>query len=117
MTSGSRTRVNDQRVADTMTAPTATHRLTLARARRIALVAQGFGRPRPARPPSANQIAALVGRLGILQLDSVNVFSRSHYLPVFSRLGPYDRARLDRIAGHGTGRIDRRLVEYWAHEA
>jgi uncharacterized protein YcaQ len=101
----------------TAPAPAATHRLTLARARRIALAAQGFGRPRPARPPSANQIAALVGRLGILQLDSVNVFSRSHYLPVFSRLGPYDRARLDRIAGHGTGRIDRRLVEYWAHEA
>ena len=100
-----------------MTVPPARPRLTLAGARRIALAAQGFGRPRPARPPSVNQIAALVDRLGILQLDSVNVFSRSHYLPVFSRLGPYDRARLDRIAGHGTGRIDRRLVEYWAHEA
>jgi len=92
-------------------------RLSLARARRIALAAQGFDRPRPARPPHAGQIAALVHRLGLLQLDSVNVFSRSHYMPVFSRLGPYDRARLDRIAGHGTGRIDRRLVEYWAHEA
>ncbi len=94
-----------------------TPHLSLAAARRIALTAQGFGRPRPARPPSDNQIAALVGRLGLLQLDSVNVFVRSHYMPVFSRLGPYDRARLDRIAGHGTGRIDRRLVEYWAHEA
>lgn len=38
-------------------------------------------------------------------------------MPVFSRLGPYDRSRLDRIAGHGTGKVDRRLVEYWAHEA
>jgi hypothetical protein len=92
-------------------------KLTAARARRIALAAQGFGQPRPARPPSVNRIAALVGRLGVLQLDSVNVFSRAHYMPVFSRLGPYDRDRLDRIAGHRTGRLDRRLVEYWAHEA
>jgi uncharacterized protein len=92
-------------------------RISLTRARRIALAAQGFGRPRPARPPNAGQIAALVSRLGALQLDSVNVFLRAHYMPVFSRLGPYDRSRLDRIAGHGEGPIDRRLVEYWAHEA
>jgi uncharacterized protein YcaQ len=92
-------------------------KLSLARARRIALAAQGFDRPRPARPPSAARIAKLVTQLGLLQLDSVNVFERSHYMPVFSRLGPYDKSRLDRIAGHGTGRIDRRLVEYWAHEA
>ena len=91
--------------------------LTTAAARRIALAAQGFDRPRPARPPSVNRIASLVGRLGVLQLDSVNVFLRAHYMPVFSRLGPYDRERLDRIAGHGTGRLDRRLFEYWAHEA
>jgi hypothetical protein len=95
----------------------ADRQLSLARARRIALAAQGFGRPRPVRPPSVNQIADLVSRLGVLQLDSVNVFSRSHYMPIFSRLGPYDPARLDRIAGHGTGKFDRRLVEYWAHEA
>ena len=92
-------------------------KLSIASARRIALAAQGFGRPRPARPPSVNQIAALVERLGLLQLDSVNVFTRAHYMPVFSRLGPYDPARLDRITGHGTGKIDRRLIEYWAHEA
>jgi hypothetical protein len=97
--------------------PSSQRKLSLARARRIALAAQGFGRPRPDRPPSAGQIARLIERLGVLQLDSVNVFSRSHYLPVFSRLGPYDRSRLDRIAGHGTGKLDRRLVEYWAHEA
>jgi uncharacterized protein YcaQ len=95
----------------------ADRQLSLARARRIALAAQGFGQPRPVRPPSVNQIAGLVGRLGVLQLDSVNVFSRSHYMPIFSRLGPYDPARLDGIAGHGTGKVDRRLVEYWAHEA
>jgi uncharacterized protein len=92
-------------------------KLSLAAARRTALAAQGFGRPRPARPPDVSQIARLVERLGVLQLDSVNVFLRAHYMPVFSRLGPYDRSRLDRIAGHGEGRIDRRLIEYWAHEA
>ena len=92
-------------------------RLSLAAARRIALAAQGFGKPRPVRPPSVNQIEALVRQLGVLQLDSVNVFSRAHYMPVFSRLGPYDRSRLDRIAGHGNGKVDRRLIEYWAHEA
>ena len=92
-------------------------KLSLTRARRIALAAQGFGRPRPTTPPSAARIAKLVAQLSLLQLDSVNVFERSHYMPVFSRLGPYDKSRLDRIAGHGSGRIDRRLVEYWAHEA
>jgi uncharacterized protein YcaQ len=95
----------------------ADHKLSLARARRIALAAQGFGRPRPARAPSIDRIAAVVSRLGALQLDSVNVFCRSHYMPVFSRLGAYDRSRLDRIAGHGRGKVDRRLIEYWAHEA
>src|ERR1700686_4997060 len=100
-----------------MSEPGANRTLSLARARRIALAAQGFGRPRPGRPPSVNQIATLVSRLGVLQLDSVNVFTRAHYMPVFSRLGPYDRSRLDLIAGHGAGKVDRRLVEYWAHEA
>jgi uncharacterized protein len=92
-------------------------KLSNAAARRIALAAQGFDRRRPARPPSVNRIVRLVEQLGVLQLDSVNVFLRAHYMPVFSRLGPYDRERLDRIAGHGEGRIDRRLIEYWAHEA
>jgi hypothetical protein len=100
-----------------MDTSSAIRKLSLPRARRIALAAQGFAQSRPARPPSVNRIASLIDRLGVLQLDSVNVFSRAHYMPVFSRLGPYDRSRLDRIAGHGTGRIDRRLIEYWAHEA
>jgi uncharacterized protein YcaQ len=95
-------------------------RLSALAARRIALRAQGFGRPRSheggPRGDSA-RIAALVRRLGLLQLDSVNVFLRAHYMPAFSRLGPYDRAVLDRLAGHGRGRLNRRLVEYWAHEA
>jgi uncharacterized protein YcaQ len=91
--------------------------LSAAVARRIALAAQGFGRRRPANPPGAKQIRELVDRLGVLQLDSVNVFARAHYMPVFSRLGPYDRGILDRMAAHTRGRINRRLVEYWAHEA
>jgi uncharacterized protein YcaQ len=92
-------------------------KLSAAAARRIALAAQGFGRPRPAKPPGTRQIRELVDRLGVLQLDSVNVFSRAHYMPVFSRLGPYDRSLLDRLAGHDAPRPTRRLVEYWAHEA
>jgi uncharacterized protein YcaQ len=101
-----------------------TSRLSALAARRIALRAQGFGRPRAGtragtggpRPDSA-RILSLVRRLGLLQLDSVNVFLRAHYMPVFSRLGAYEMAVLDRLAGHARGRLNRRLVEYWAHEA
>ncbi len=61
--------------------------------------------------------------VGILQLDSVNVFSRSHYMPLFSRLGPYPKETLDGLTVYQDGvdgrtRSDRReLFEYWAHEA
>jgi uncharacterized protein YcaQ len=83
-----------------------------ALARRIALAAQGFGRPTVAAP-GTRQLSALVDRLGVLQIDSVNVFERSHYLPAFSRLGAYDRGLLDRLT---TGRRGR-MVESWAHQA
>ena len=92
-------------------------RLSAAGARRIALAAQGFDASSPGRAPGVREILRLVRQLGVLQLDSVNVFCRSHYMPVFSRLGPYDTVLLDRIAAHGVGPVDRRLVEYWAHEA
>jgi hypothetical protein len=59
----------------------------------------------------------VIRQVGLLQLDSVNVFCRSHYMPVFSRLGPYDRVILDRMAAHTAEDVERELIEYWAHEA
>ena len=86
--------------------------LRRADARRIALAAQGFARPRPAQP-GLRQITATLHRMRVLQIDSVNVFARSHYLPLFARLGTYDTTLLDRLA------FDRRprWVESWAHVA
>jgi uncharacterized protein YcaQ len=62
-------------------------------------------------------VRAAIHQVGLLQLDSVNVFSRSHYMPVFSRLGAYDRAILDRMAAHTADHVERELIEYWGHEA
>ena len=89
-------------------------RLPLSAACRIALAAQGFGRRRP-DAVSRRHLASTVERLGLHQIDSVNVLARAHYLPAFSRLGAYDRSLLDRAAW-GPPR-ERRLFEYWAHEA
>jgi uncharacterized protein YcaQ len=88
--------------------------VSLATARRIALAAQGFGRARP-KAAGRRDLGRTVERLGLHQIDSVNVLVRAHYLPAFSRLGPYDRGLIDRAAW-GAGR-ERRLFEYWAHEA
>jgi uncharacterized protein YcaQ len=97
--------------------------LSAGQARRLALAAQGFGRPRPRGRVDARHLRRAIDDVGLLQLDSVNVFLRSHYMPLFSRLGPYPREALDRLAWHedgggGARRARRRdLIEYWGHEA
>ncbi|WP_091707056.1 winged helix-turn-helix domain-containing protein [Microbacterium sp. cf046] len=86
--------------------------LSVAEARRIALAAQGFAQARPAQP-GTRQLNLAMARMATLQIDSVNVFARSHYMPLFSRLGPYDTGALDRLL------FARRApyVEFWAHVA
>jgi uncharacterized protein YcaQ len=87
-------------------------RLSAATARRIALAAQGFAEPRPDGAVGTRQLRRLAERLAVIQIDSVNVVSRAHYLPAFSRLGSYPRAVLDNLTAR------RHVVfEYWAHEA
>ena len=86
-------------------------------ARRIALGAQGFADPRPAAPPTRRHLGRVLSRVRLLQLDSVNVAVRAHYMPVFSRLGAYAPSLVDEAAWSHTARRPRLLVEYWAHEA
>jgi uncharacterized protein len=79
--------------------------ISLAEARRLAIAAQGFGNRGP--------LLKTIKQIGLLQLDSVNVLVRSHYLPLFSRLGPYEMAALDKLSQ----KAPRALFEYWGHEA
>ncbi|MFO1158384.1 MAG: winged helix-turn-helix domain-containing protein [Reyranellaceae bacterium] len=90
-------------------------KLSAASARRIALAAQGFAAARPDGPANAGHVKRTIDRLGLLQIDSVNVLVRAHYLPLFSRLGNYDSEHLDRLAWGR--RSQRGLFEFWAHEA
>ncbi|WP_394892729.1 winged helix-turn-helix domain-containing protein [Mesorhizobium sp. AaZ16] len=87
--------------------------ISVAMARRIALAAQGFAESRPAAAIARRHLAKVLARIGLLQIDSVSVVVRAHYMPLFSRLGPYDRDLLDKAAS-GKKRM---LFEYWAHEA
>jgi uncharacterized protein YcaQ len=86
--------------------------LTVAEARRIALAAQGFDRPRPARRVGASDVRRAIHQLGLLQIDFANVLIPSHYLVLFSRLGAYDRSLLDNLVHR-----HREFIEAWAHEA
>src|SRR3954451_3321422 len=88
----------------------ARERLSAAEARRLALGAQGFAAPRRA---DGRALGRVLARTGLLQIDSVNVLQRAHYLPAYSRIGPYDTAALDRMSHYAP----RRLYEYWGHEA
>ncbi len=88
-------------------------RLSLAMARRVALAAQGFADPRPTGPIDRRHLNRILARLSLLQIDSVSAVVRAHYMPLFSRLGPYPMSLLDDAASPKK----RRLFEYWAHEA
>lgn len=106
---------------DTMSAlpvivPTVSNRaratLSASEARRIAIAAQGLAGARPS-PVGTRQINRVIRSLGALQIDTVNVFARAHYMPVFSRLGPYDTHLLDRLVLRRRGPY----TEYKPHEA
>ena len=94
--------------------PRRSDRLSLAEARRIALAAQGFGAPRSADEAGKRDLRRVFERLGVVQIDSVNVLARAHTLPAFSRIGRYRTADLHALAYGGRKRA---LFEYWGHEA
>jgi uncharacterized protein YcaQ len=86
--------------------------LSVAQARRLAIGGQGLTGNRPTTVPDRRHLRRVLGHTGLLQIDSVNVLARAHYLPAFSRLGPYDATLVDRMAFK-----HRELFEYWGHEA
>lgn len=92
--------------------PDARQQFSVAEARRIALAAQGFAGPRPSAVINAGHVRRVVRRLGLLQLDFVNVLVPAHQLVAFSRLGPYDFATFERAVYR-----DAHCTEQWAHEA
>ncbi|MEA2178906.1 MAG: uncharacterized protein QOG77_2203 [Solirubrobacteraceae bacterium] len=88
-------------------------RVSAAQARRIALAAQGFADGLRDRPSDGWALRKVLSRVGLVQIDSVNVLTRAHYLPLFARMGPYDPELLDK----SFMQAPRRLFEYWGHEA
>ena len=85
--------------------------LSIADARRIALAAQGFDTARPKTKATQRHVDALISRLGVIQIDSVNVLVRSQELPLFARLGNHDRNAIPKATEA------QKLFEYWGHEA
>ncbi len=86
--------------------------LSIDEARRIALAAQGFDQGRPKARVDIRHLRAVISRLGLLQIDYVNVLVPAHYQVPFSRLGPYERSSLDTLV-YKKGEF----TEQWAHEA
>jgi uncharacterized protein YcaQ len=87
--------------------------LTIAQARRITLAAQGFTDPKPGGATDLRHLRRVLRRLHLIQMDSVNVLQRAHFLPLYSRLGPYPTGLIERAAY----RKPRELFEFWGHEA
>jgi uncharacterized protein YcaQ len=85
--------------------------LTLSEARRIALTSQGFDRPRPNGKVNASHIRIAIRRLGLVQIDYVNVLTPAHYQVLFSRLGSYEKSLFDDLVYRR-----REFTEQWAHE-
>ena len=86
---------------------------SVAQARRITLAAQGFTDPRPGGATDMRHLRRVLRRLHLIQMDSVNVLQRAHFMPLYSRLGPYSPALLERAAYQRP----RELFEFWGHEA
>lgn len=91
--------------------------MSAAEARRTFLESQSLARARPSRRPRAQDFQAYLDRQGVLQLDTVNVLARAHYLPFFSRLGPYDRGALDGFLWGDAKGHSAHAFEHWGHEA
>ena len=92
--------------------PLTSDTIRASEARRIALEAQGFNDPRPPGRVDRRHFRRVLDRVGLVQIDSVNVLTRSHELPFLARLGPYDRRALARWLWGS-----REVFEYWGHEA
>src|SRR5690348_11311659 len=87
--------------------------LSVAQARRVTLAAQGFADPRPGGATDLRHLRRVLRRVHLIQMDSVNVLQRAHFMPLYSRLGPYPVGLLERAAY----RNPRELFEFWGHEA